>query len=207
MSRFLGDAWQDRRVRCLVPLLAGVAAVAVGCGSAEPTAPNAGASPPDAVSNSGTQIELTEDDHRTLALVREMTDVPLAEDPPTFVLGEVGGTRFYRVVDVRGSSCFSATSAATERVGDLTCTRSFPSTTPILDLSIYGADARDEPIHLISLRGIAADRVATVRLVDSVGEVTQEVRVKRNLFAATDVGPGVVGLEAVDDAGRVIFRR
>jgi hypothetical protein len=111
------------------------------------------------------------------------------------LLGSRNGVSFYAARRADGDYCFAIESKAAKGVGcDLNGT--FPST--VRPVMVFPP--------LVQFAGFAADRVATVRGVDSSGNTVVSAPVSENLFASPTPGPfpTVVAIEALDNDGNVI---
>jgi hypothetical protein len=73
----------------------------------------------------------------------------------------------------------------------------------LIDLSVFGG-SRGEPVHLLRLKGIAADSVRRVELIGNHGRVIRSVRVIGNVYAASQLPRDVLGIRAVDSRGAVL---
>jgi hypothetical protein len=132
-----------------------------------------------------------------------------------FLIGSNGKHNFYEVDRSTGAPCNGVGGVGPSfkfPVGILSCpnpnapTASFPSPrSPILDLSLIGADA-GQPTHIVDLAGLAADSVAAIGVLNSQGQIVLTVPVKNNVFASgTPLGVDAVRLEALDGSGNVIY--
>lgn len=124
-------------------------------------------------------------------------------------LATVAGTSFYVFEFSSGRRCYDAVHRPKIVGGIGRClapSRAFPTPEdPVLDLSLVGADA-GEPMHTLTLQGIAADGVASVGVLGSDGSVYGKTAVDRNVFVSTGLPPAADGPEiAYDGSGRVLW--
>jgi hypothetical protein len=121
------------------------------------------------------------------------------------------GIKFYVLDRTDGRHCYAL---GPDRPGDLFGTVScggpadkFPSSEqPIFDLSITGANSPSEPMHVIQLRGIAANGVATVGVLGLDGQVYGKTTVTDNVFVSSDLPTNATGaVIAYDSSGKAIW--
>jgi hypothetical protein len=154
------------------------------------------------VSAQGTKVALPPNDIRTKRLRGSgISDLTL--------LGTVGGRSLYRVGD-SAHPCFGAGDAgATWPLGVISCRNAapyFPSREmPLFDFSMVGMDRGDAEMHYIRVEGIAADGVASVRVLDRDGATVERLPVRANVYGAESLPTRTgVRLVALDAGGNVI---
>jgi len=117
-----------------------------------------------------------------------------------YVLGRRNGRRCYAVGPDRPGNLF----------GEVSCggpADVFPAPQqPVFDLSIDGANAPNEPMHAIQLRGIAADGIAVVGVLGSDGHIHGKTEVRDNVFVSDALPPSADGpLVAYDPRGEIVW--
>ena len=115
------------------------------------------------------------------------------------LLTERDGVGFYAARREDGVFCFAVDLNGSKAVG-CSATPAFPSPQrPIVDFSRFSKGAR--------VVGFAADGVSTIALVDASGATIATAPVIDNVYAATNITPGAVGVEALDERGAVVYTR
>jgi hypothetical protein len=107
---------------------------------------------------------------------------------PLRLMATRSGRSFYRF-ETKTQDCFSVAKTGTKTFGFI-C-GPFPSAErPLLDVSVFGADEKGEPIHLISASGFAADGVAMIDAVGPDGGLVVRIPVVQNVYALAAVPHG-----------------
>lgn len=121
------------------------------------------------------------------------------------------GISFYVLDRSNGHRCYAlGPDLPGHRFGEVSCggpADVFPSPQqPVFDLSIDGANAPSEPMHVIQLRGIAADGIAAVAVLGSDGQLYGKTTVSDNVFVGGELPPAADGpLLAYDATGKTVW--
>jgi hypothetical protein len=146
--------------------------------------------------------------------------MPQASNPVVraWLMARRARTAFYRLLRSNGDSCYAMGPAGTAKgppssfphtISAFKCSARFPDGQPILDLSVIGADKPDTTLHVIALRGFAADGVASVAAVDAAGTVVARARVVNNVYMLklADNAAHAGFVQAYDSAGNPLGGR
>lgn len=127
---------------------------------------------------------------------------------PLLLLGSRSGTAFYRLAGKSGRSCYALGADIEPRgLGYIACPdEGFPTEeVPILDQSALSVDPEAHVAHVIALRGIAADGVARVGVLDTAGRL-HATPVSENIYLLADIPAGSdSAIVAFDDDGNQVF--
>jgi hypothetical protein len=126
-----------------------------------------------------------------------------------FLLRSEAGRNFYRVPTTDGNDCFATSAVGSPRLlGALACSPDFPEQRPILDFAVFGADKPESELRVISVQGIAADRVTEIRVVSRSGQTLKAIPVIGNVYALRDLPTAATpaAVVAVDRDGNILFR-
>ena len=202
------------RLRCKSTLLAvgavalvvagAVAFVAIGrAGATAPTAPQY-----NTVSNHGTDISSQATSADEGSMKRMAQGGSLLSGAVTR-MAQVGGDTIFRLPASTGPDCYGlgqAANAATGLIGEIRCSRTFPSSqTPLLDFTIIHGDPAHPQGYVWRSEGVAADGVASVTLLGLGGQPIATTAVVNNVYRFVSVPRvPVSAVSALDSTGNVV---
>jgi hypothetical protein len=118
-----------------------------------------------------------------------------------FLLATMHGRSYYRLVRT-GHVCYGVGRAGKSSwPGEIQC---FPKQPALVDFSVVEV-TRGHPLHLWRLEGMAADRFASIGIIDNVGRLIAKVSVTRGIYyLASPPNVPLRHVLAYDAAGQVI---